>query len=446
METTDKLALLLREMGVDNADEIIAGDESNLSDFGRSVNKCLGAGKRATSILSKLQDRDVMKDIKDMGFDTSSITAEYDTVEDFGESIPSFIIAKSTIPQKLNNSDRSCLEVMEGEDVCMTAGAYQAYVGQRPTLVPSDNIFREVYKPYRGQNLDGKSIFIWRSGGIGDLCFIRPILMKLKEMFDVNIVFGTRQKYHSMVEQWDDCIDDLTTVPFLAAETLYKTDYHVSFEGLIERCKDAERLDVYDLFAMHSRVPVTEYTHKMNCSCKNKAFDLFPKDYAVMQISASSPIRSPLFGSLVKVANYLSYKSTLIVSGSPSERRLIDDFISCCEHKANIINFADHTGSIVDAIRLISGARVVVAPDSSHVHIAAMQGVPCVGIYGPFPWSCRASHYEKFVGIEPNESNVCPSDGRHCFTHSYLPCEYGMKCWQHLNPQNVIDAIKTVSE
>lgn len=429
-------------MGVDNINDVLSSDE-NAKIFGEQINKALSVGKRSTKALKWLQERDVIGELSGMGFDAEDIKKRYDTVEDFRTAIPSFVIAHSALKQKLESIEGKPLQLEANQDVCMTAGDYQRIARHVPSLVPATKKFKELYKPYSGEDLNGKTLFVWRSGGIGDLLFIRPLLMTLKQRYDVTIIFATRDKYHAMVEQWDDCIDMLSAVPFPIEDTLEAADYHISFEGLIERCKDAERYDVYDLFAMHACTKLDEYCFPMACSAKNRVFDVLPRDYAVLQIGSSSPIRTPLFGSLLPVANYLTQKTNLIISGSPHENRNIEDFISCCEDKDKIHNFARFSGSIIDAVKLITRSKLVVAPDSSHVHIAGHQGVPCVGIYGPFPWKCRATHYQNFIGVEPAECrDVCQFDGRHCFTHSYLPCEYGTNCWKHLDSNEIIDAVK----
>ena len=347
MNNEQKLKHLLKEMGVDNYEELIKADESAISSFAKGINKNLGIGKKAANMLAQLQNRDPVAEIKAMGLDIESLKKNYETVSDFGETMPAFVNAKALADQELKSQDMSVIELKAGQEVCMTAGMYQAHIMQNPSIAPSERLFADIYKPYRGASLDGKTLFVWRSGGIGDLLFIRPVLMAIKDKYPtVEIIFGTRNKYHSLIEQWDDCIDSFTSVPFITSETLDVADYHISYEGLIERCKDAELMDVHDLFAMHSHVEVADYNRPMKAVCKNKVFDILPKGYAVMQIGASSPIRTPLFGSLVPVANHITKSRPLVISGSRNESRIIQDFISCCEHPDKIM---DHYPKAIDA-------------------------------------------------------------------------------------------------
>jgi ADP-heptose:LPS heptosyltransferase len=441
-----KLALLFENMGVDNIDDILAGGNKALESFGQSMNKALGVGKKAANTLNEMQTRDATKELESIGVKIGDFSKIHDTLAEFEDSQTAFICCASTHTQTLCLYDGSKIDMNPGDEVCMTASAFIGHVRQAPTLKLTDNTFAKRYRPYKGQDLNGKTLFVWRSGGIGDLMFIRPVLMAFKEKYDVEIIFATRERYHSMVEQWDDCIDQLSNVPFFTEETLDKADYHITFEGLIERCRAAEELDVHDLFARHSYITVKDYNRPMKCVCKNTAFDLLPQEYAVMQLGSSSPIRTPLFGHMVKVADHITENAMLVVSGSPRESRNIDDFISCCKHPQKMINFARFTGSVVDAIKLVTGSSLVVGPDSSHVHMAAAQGISCVGIYGPFDWKTRCLHYKRFKAVEPRESAVCEHGGKHCFIHSHLPCHYQTKCWNYLDAQEVIDAIEEVTK
>lgn len=442
---TNKAKQLLKAIGVDNPEDVLR-DAQTIADFGKSMNQAIGVGKRATQTLQSMQRRNPDEEIKAMGIDPKALARMHDDITSFETEMPNFVCAESIAYQKLKMFDGTMIEVEKGDIACMTGSMYKSHVLQKPTLVPAKVKFADVYHPYKGQDLNGKKLFVWRSGGIGDLIFIRPILMAFKEKYDVEIIFATRTKYHAMVEQWDDCIDQLTSVPFLVNETLEQADYHITFEGIIERCRAAEEIDVHDLFARHSYINVEKWNRPMKCICKNNVFSMLPKKYAVLQLGASANVRSPFFGNLLPIANHITEHMDLIISGSPRERRMIDDFTTCCKDPSRIINFSYHTGSIVDAVKLVTNARLVVAPDSSHVHMAGTQGVPCVGLYGPFPWKTRATHYENFIGIEPEESDVCEFGGKGCFKHAHLKCDYRSGCWANLDHNKAIDAINQLME
>ena len=105
-------------------------------------------------------------------------------------------------------------------------------------LKPSSVKFKNLYKPYLGQNLDHKTLLVFRTGGIGDLLFISPNLKFLKEKYPTSkIIFACGIQYQSMVKEWD-YVDEVLNLPF-DYTYLFKSDYHCVFEGVIERCKQA---------------------------------------------------------------------------------------------------------------------------------------------------------------------------------------------------------------
>jgi len=438
----EKVIALLSGIGIDNPEKVLNGSSKDAREYGKHINHAIAVGRKAANQLNSMQGRNPDSEmVEHMGVNPDDVKKKYDTVEQFGESMPCFVLADSTADQTFRLISGGHVKFRSGDTICLSTGMYSSHVKIQPTIIPSKSIFKDVYRPYRGEDLTRKTLFVWRSGGIGDLLFIRPVLMAFKDKYkDVKIIFATKENYHSMVDQWGDCIDSLHKVPF-NANLLRDSDYHISYEGLIERCKEAETMDVHDLFAKHSRIEISEYNRPMKCICQNQFFDIVRGEYAVVQVGASSPIRTPWIGKMVQIIDHLTESIDVIISGSKREARDIDDVISCSKRPNRIINFAKFTGSVVDAVKLVNDSRLVVAPDSSHVHMAASQGVPCVAIYGPFPAKVRTSHYPKCISVETEPSDCCTFGGKGCFTHSYLPCYWGTKCWHNLDIDKVKQAI-----
>jgi ADP-heptose:LPS heptosyltransferase len=122
-----------------------------------------------------------------------------------------------------------------------------------------------------------------------------------------------------------------------------------------------------------------------------------------------------------------------VISDRPEAARDIDDIISCCKSPEMVENFAYKTTGLVDAVRLITNAALVIAPDSAQMHMAAMQGVPSIGLYGPFPGAVRCSRYPFAKWVEPQISDVCEHGGKCCFLHQYGKCPSNYKCWENLD-------------
>jgi len=408
-----------------NADREI--DESNIGELTEHVNRMLLAGSRQAP-------RDVQKEVNGM---VGKNVEMYDTVEDFKAATPSFVIGKAAETRDMSSHYNQFNVVSETEYV-MTSSLYKNIVEQIGLFNPSEKMFVDNYRRYSGEDLTGKTLLVWREGGIGDLLFIRPILAHLKSLYDCKIVFATRKQYWEMLKLWD-CIDKLVQVPFPATE-MYEADYHLTFMGVIEKIKEAETTDVHDLFSRYAGLDPDniEWTVPMPTASRNKWFLTAPKNYAVVQGSSSSPVRTPRIKSTVTAINAITEKGLFaVIADSQHKARQADDIISMVDSPDMVINFARFTETIQDAVKLISSAQLVVAPDSSMVHIAAMQGVPCVGIYGPFSADSRTQRYPLCETIEPEASDCCSEGGKHCFLHSHKGCEYFEQCWQNLDNERL---------
>ena len=364
----------------------------------------------------------------------------YETIEDFRSRVPKFTIIEMVKDVTLKQRDASYDLKSGSEILCIDGMAKDAVRNGAARESPRE--FSDVYSLYSGESIDGKSIMVWRTGGIGDILFIRPILAHLKKKYPTaNIMFGTRSAYHDLVKLWTDAIDELSGMPLDMASTVDRADYHLSFEGLIEECKDAETLDVHDLFAKHAGLDPDDIEWSVPITLPPAGRPRTDK-YVVIQYRASAAARTPYIGSFVAAINACTDAGYhAVISDRPEAARDIDDIISCCKAPHMVENFAYETSGLVDALRLITHAALVIAPDSSQVHMAAMQGVPSIGLYGPFPGAVRCSRYPLAQWIEPTPSDVCEHGGRACFRHQYMECPGKYKCWGHLDNNKLQEMI-----
>jgi len=367
----------------------------------------------------------------------------YETIEDFRAHIPSFTIIEMLKDVTLKQRGTACNLTAGSEILCINSMANDAL--KNGVARKSSRLLKNEYRIYSGNDLTGKTLLVWRTGGIGDLFFLRPILVYLKRKYPTStIILGTRHAYHDMVKLWTDAIDELSAMPLEMESTMDLADYHLSFEGLIEKCKDAETMDVHDLFAMHAGLDPNDIEWCVKMPLPPAKCNSTPRgDYVVVQYRASATVRTPYMGSIVAAINAVTssgYKA--VICDRKEYARDIDDIVSCCESPEMVENFAYTNTGLVDAIQLISKAKLVIAPDSSQMHIAAMQGVPSIGIYGPFPGALRCSRYPLAKWIEPPISEVCEHGGKCCFLHQYGNCTGNFKCWNNLNNDNLAKLVK----
>ena len=170
-------------------------------------------------------------------------------------------------------------------------------------LKPYKVKFKNVYKRYNGQDLNHKRLLVWRTGGFGDLMFSQPVLRYLKKKYpSCKITFATSPNFLPLLADWPEkIVDDYLTIPF-DYKFLVNSDYHLTFEGLIERSIDAKKINAYDLFAMGSGIydelmktgdsSIYETVLKTDPQIEKEIINNIPKDdYVVIQMRSSSHIR-----------------------------------------------------------------------------------------------------------------------------------------------------------
>jgi len=390
------------------------------------------------------------------------------SLNDLRKNTPNIIIAKCKHDSyfKLNNFETQKLE--RGVNYVMSISIYKSLeydkynsVNEKPrrNLIPAKISFAQLYKPYTGQNLNNKKLLVSRTGGIGDLLFILPNLIYLKKKYPTcKISFATSSQYHSMLESWisSGYIDKILSLPFKDIE-FKSAQYHLSFEGVIERTKISETTNAYNLFSqwmgldlpnelLHPKQsPDINIYNKVGVILEEKLHIKKEDKICVIQLKASSPIRTPhpdFWISIIR--NIVRYGYKIVITDTPQlhdqVEKIIDQYFHC--FKDDIYNFAKYSENISYSIALASIADVVVGTDSSMIHIAESVGTKNFGIYGPFPGSVRVSNYKHGEWVD------CNMDCSPCFTHGHKPCIYGgsnggcSPCYNNIDMKEFIEKFK----
>lgn len=369
----------------------------------------------------------------------------FDTLEDFMNETPNFNIFKASKDGTMQANTGDRLNLKKDVEYCFNTDNPPI-----PILKKVKKGFSDYYNPYKGQNLDGKVLGCWRSGGIGDLLFIRPILMHLKKLYPTcKIYFATRERYHGMIKNWTDCLDGVENYPFPVNFMIKRADYHMTFQGAIESCKESNDENVYDIFARLAGLDPEDidFNVPMDLPTTNPIIDLL-RGSVVVQTTTSSHVRTPAMRTFLKAINHITAKGlNVVISDGPNNAKRTDHLISCCDSPSMVHNLASYTKSLIDAINLVDSAPLVVAPDSSHAHFAGCQGTPLVALYGPFPGRVRTTHYENCRTIEtPEVKACCQYGGRECFLHNANNCQFNERCWLNLDDNAVLEAIDELLE
>lgn len=313
---------------------------------------------------------------------------------------------------------------------------------QQLTTMFSDYIgtvtdIRAYYKQYKGEDLNNKTILVWRHGGIGDLMFMMPPLRLLKNKYPrakIMVATGTEFLDTYMNVPY---IDVLMPMPINARHFL-SADYHLKFEGIIENNINAEHVNAYDLFLERfgfdpSKVSPNEKRPDIFLTDKENKFaedyfaemEIKPEDLKIgVQVQASSPIRTYPIERVNALARGLVVKGAFVVLfGGPRQQQisqsLINHISEMTKTKNRIVATSTAPFSLRQSMAIARHMDLVIAPDSAIVHIAAGLGVPIIGLYGPFPSTLRMKYYYNAIGL--NAATACSP----CFTHGHDPCARG---------------------
>lgn len=311
-------------------------------------------------------------------------------------------------------------------------------------------------KRYCGQDLTGKSILIWRTGGAGDLCFITPYLKYIKDKYkDSKIFFGCGPRFKYVVID-NPHIDKLVPMP-IDYSLIHKCDYYLMFEGIIETNQRAHSVNAYDLFEEYfnfkekipkeSKVP----TVVVNKECLSKAEKLVNKNLLKdgklligLGLRASHIVRCILPQQLHEIIDLIIKRGHIVgLLGSKGDAEIAN--LLGFNNNPQVIHFYKESDTFRDTIAQISLTSAVIGPDSGVLHLAAGLGKPLVGLFGPFLSRLRISYYPYASGFDTH----IPCGP--CFLHGIETCAYSdlqtkePACMAVHNPEIVVNEILSVT-
>lgn len=319
--------------------------------------------------------------------------------------------------------------------------------------------FTSFFNRYRGQNLNDKTLLIWRTGGIGDIIFTQPIVKYLKKTYsNCKILFATAPRFVPILFDWPNgLIDGAIMIPY-SIKYLHESNYQLSFEGVIERCDESNYVNCYDLFSKTAGLDIDHSNKEFQPELivnptameeieKNEKIKI-PENFVVAQMRASNPIRmmsEEKWAGIIKRINELG-KNVVFVD-APNISRVYDNFIDKYKlDKTKVFNLSELSKTINYAIAIISKSDGVIGIDSSFVHIGNALNKPVLGIYGSFKGELRMKYYKNAEWVESEK--VC--ERQPCFLHqvnAYENCSYIKErkapiCLDKINDDEIIEKFK----
>lgn len=338
-----------------------------------------------------------------------------------------------------------------GEKYVMSASLISQLNRLFPRTIRKTDEFSELYNPLNVVDLEkGKRILLFRSGGVGDVMFMDPLIRILKNEFDSFIKVATSPMYLDVFKNNEE-VDKLIRMPFNIKE-MFDCDFHLTFEGVIEDLNDeeAKKNHAVDLFLKFAGINYSEVSGEnkiprifltdeekargakivQRLSGKNKSIGI--------QITASSPVRTFPIENIVSIIEKLleeNYSIYLFGGGRQSEDATY--IVDILKAGKKVIDLTKKNPTLRDSMVLANFMDLIIAPDSAFVHIAGALGIPLIGLYGCFPSLIRMKYYRKAVGIDCDVA-CSPS-----FIHGHSPCHKGnpSPCFSVISTKNVIDAV-----
>jgi ADP-heptose:LPS heptosyltransferase len=303
----------------------------------------------------------------------------------------------------------------------------------------------QIYRQYRGEDLTGKRLMTWRTGGIGDIFFLNPVLRWLKRKYPtcfIRVASGCKQPLENVPE-----IDELYDMPF-DAKYLNDVDYHLMFQGIIEgESAQSKRMHAVDMFFSYFSIDSIQFPsedkvprlffkkEEMEWLAQTlKALGIQDNEYVVgIQMETSAPLRNYPKDKMKAIIDILAQEEhTKIVLIGTDQHEVTAKF-----YKGNRNNILIATKFTVrQSIILANRYDLIIAPDSFMIQVAGALDKPLIGIYGPFSSEVRMKYFKNSIGLDP--SVVCSP----CYKHDFRACIKGFPspCFTQVGIEDVLQA------
>jgi ADP-heptose:LPS heptosyltransferase len=290
---------------------------------------------------------------------------------------------------------------------------------------------------------NNRKILFERPGGFGDLLFLTPTFREIK------VRWPTCQIYVACFERFRDA---LYRNPDLHGFIRYPIDVrdwkefdgHVWLENIIEENPRAREVHAVDLVAERAGLKLTD--KRMRYVVTDEELDCalieFPRNEKLkrigVQMGASGNCRT--YGKTGELCNLLWNKGyEVFLMGRPGEIKT--------NNPSRVVNLMELNKTFRESCAVLKTCDVVVAPDSVMAHVAGALEIPCVGLYGPFPWKLRTAYAKNTFALQ----GYCPVSP--CFHHArpgtgpfpdFGPCYKSQKCeaLETITPERILREVE----
>ena len=260
------------------------------------------------------------------------------------------------------------------------------------------------------EDWNGKKILFVRPGGFGDLLFLTPTFAEIKRRWpETEIHVACYDRYREALMHNPD-INSFVPYP-VPMELWGRFQGHVWLENIIENNPEARLLHAVDVIAHRVGLEFDDKAMRYFVRPEEKAeaerdFPRFP-DRPIrvgLQMTASGACR--VYPMMHELSNRLWRDNghEVFIFGRAGEIKT--------NEPEGVVNLTMKGKKFRQSCAILTTCDVIVAPDSALVHVAGALGIPCVGLYGPFPWKFRTAYAPNTFSLQ----GVCPVSP--CFHHS----------------------------
>jgi ADP-heptose:LPS heptosyltransferase len=295
-----------------------------------------------------------------------------------------------------------CEDVMGGQLLVMAGGGVMRPLEERRVPVFAGDVLLASHFEQPGHEDEirdevGKpcaSILIGRTGGLGDLTLLTPVLREIKRRWpSVRIAVASIRELQQSIQNLP-FIDELLQYP-VSKEVADTYDGWIWLENAIERNEDAKTLHSVDCVAKFIGLTLPEDCNKLQAYVvteQERAWVKWahPRISGVrrlcIQTHASAHCRTyPQQKLNMVITDMLKKGWEVFLLAGPGEIKQPPQSPPGLRIVADNATFRQRAA-------LVDSADCLLAPDSSLAHVAGALAVPCVALYGVFPWEVRTKY------------------------------------------------------
>jgi len=317
--------------------------------------------------------------------------------------------------------------------------------------------FHKIFKRYNGQSLDNKKVLIMRNGGYGDFIFIQPIMKYLKRRYPTcTIDVCCLKNFQDIFYLWPkNLINNVYTSP-LSTGIFKQYDYHITFEGAIERTQEGRTKNAYDSFTQMANLQIDHTDDRYRPSLRvvseleelvNRVIPQDISEFVIVQCRASAAKRSLSEQKLAEMLHHLVDNTNLkfAILDQDKHSAYFDNFILTNKlDPLRVYNFCQYSPNIAVATHIINSSKGIIAVDSGLLHIAYCYRKNIVALYGPFLAESRVRYYSDTEVVQsPKEKVNCKNYpcGSHTISCPWEIRQLPVTCMQSLNLDEILEKV-----